>query len=91
VTVYKFRAESLDDVVELLHRIAVDSYEILSEHPPDVVVTIAQPSVEGRALTLDQLRSVAAEMANGHLVRETLAQGDRYTGARGLIPAKPPD
>jgi hypothetical protein len=91
VTVYKFRAESLDDVVELLHRIAVESYEIVSVHPPDVVVTLAQPTVEGHALTLDELRAVAAEMANGHLVRETLAYGDRYTGARGLIPAKPAD
>jgi hypothetical protein len=91
VTVYKFRAESLDDVVELMHRISVASYEIVSEHPPDVVVTLARPTVDGRVLTLDELRAVAAEMANGHTVRETLATSDRYTGARGLIPAKPPD
>jgi hypothetical protein len=77
MSVYKFNAESLDDVVELLHRIVVESFEVTSKHPPDVMVTIAHPTLEGRPLSLDRLREIATDMANGHTVRETLARADR--------------
>lgn len=76
MSVYRFKADSLDDVVELLHRITVESFDVASAPPPDVVVTIAHPTLDGRPLSLDGLRAVAADMANGRTVRETLARAD---------------
>ena len=76
---YKFRAECLDDVLELLRLIGADVHEWrLFKHGewPDVVVELKVQ------MTLMMLIGVMREVVDGHVMVETVAPIDKYTGER---------
>lgn len=79
---YKFRAECGSDVLELMnllphadivrHNVEPDFYEL-----PDVEVEI-----EFKNMQLDELRDTIRDVADGHVMLQTVQPIDKYTGDR---------
>jgi len=80
---FKLRAECMSDVGRLLQRICAHHVEIMfTTTYPDVVVTLDRPFVGGDMLDLTAVRAVLAEIVDGHVMVETVALADDYTGER---------
>jgi hypothetical protein len=86
--VFKFRAECVRDVGNVLLRVNARKIEIEStEHAGDVVTTITGATIgAGKALDVASFKAVLAEIADGHVMVETLALADEYTGERTCEP-----
>lgn len=81
--IYRLRAECMQDVGRLLCCIHAQRVEIVGNPgAPDVEVTITHPSMMGHALSLKDMRAIISGIADGHVMWETLAPVDQYTGAR---------
>jgi hypothetical protein len=77
--VYRFRAECQHDVDTLrcLLGLKVDKITMSQEPPfPDVEVSLET------ALSLEELRDVMRRVVDGHVMVETVARGEAYTGER---------
>jgi len=84
--IYKFRAETREDVErlqELLDMSRVERIDVQSivlqngAWIPDVVVTITAP-----AMTLDDLRQAMARVPDGHVMWQTVQPAAKYDGER---------
>ena len=75
---FKFRAECLRDVEELLRQINHSGMEVNIKffHVPDVEVTLLTN------LTLDSIIQEAREIDDCHVIVETIQQVQDYTGER---------
>ena len=75
---FKFRAECLRDVEELLHQINHSGMEINIKffHVPDVEVTLLTD------LTLDSIIQEAREIDDCHVIVDTIQPVQEYTGER---------
>jgi len=86
MTAFKCRAECMRDVGQLLLRIHAERIEVVPIVPgggtPDVVLTIEDPSMQGKALDLATLRAVLRILVDSHIMEETLATVAEYTGER---------
>lgn len=78
---YKFKAECQENVDELMNKLsdkqAVVDQIIPDEYLPDVEVLISLGS-----LTLSELRDAMREVEDGHIMVQTLAPEESYTGKR---------
>ena len=86
--VFKFRAECMRDVGKVLLRVHARKIEIDSnDHAAEVVTTITGATIgAGEPLDLASFKAVLAEIADGHVMVETLALADEYTGERTCEP-----
>lgn len=77
---FKFRAECLSDFTELLSVTGrmIEAYRIESLLFPDITVEV---TLVGSA-TMDHLRNKMCYIEDSHVMRETLAPIDEYTGER---------
>lgn len=75
---FKFRAECLRDVEELLRQINHSGMEVNIKffHVPDVEVTLLTD------LTLDSIIQEAREIDDCHVIVETIQRVQEYTGER---------
>ena len=76
---YRFRAECWPDVEQLLSIIAgkMSKMTVIIERPfPDVEVTLDCP------LSLEELRAAMHQVEDGHVMVETVAESEVYTGER---------
>jgi len=89
--VFKFRAECMRGVGNVLLRVNARKIEIEStEQAGDVVTTITGATIgAGKALDLASFKAVLAEIVDGHLIVETLALADEYTGERTASQRQP--
>lgn len=75
---YKFRAECRYDVDRFLKLLSVNKIVISSNENgfPDVEVQIESD------ISLDQLRNIMRNVANGHVMVQTINHASEYTGER---------
>lgn len=81
---YKFRAEGINDVIELLKLIPKRSYSIKSlslgcietDITPDVEVTVTT------SLSIERLVSVMKKIPDSHVMWQTIKHHKEYTGIR---------
>ena len=75
--IYRFRAECLDDVYKLLQRLGGVIYRVTIDHGrpcPDVEMEIEIH------LSLEELRGLMRQVPEGHVMEQTVASRDAYTG-----------
>ena len=77
----RFRAEieaDVDELIKLLPTKYSHTVKVMRSTPlfPDVVVDIITP------LTVDQLRDIMRKVTDGHVMVQTVAPLDYYTGER---------
>ncbi len=86
--VFKFRAERMSDVGKVLLRVHARRIEIESnDAAADVVTTMTGATIgAGKPLDLANFKAVLAEIVDGHVMVETLALADAYTGERAGEP-----
>jgi hypothetical protein len=82
--VFKFRAECMRDVGEVLLRVHASEVRIeaIAHDLPDVVATLTAPRITGKPLDLASFKAVLAEIADGRFMVETVALAEEYTGER---------
>jgi hypothetical protein len=75
---FKFRAECLEDVVNLLYRIKTKDTEIHIKffQVPDVEAVLATD------LSLEEVIDQARAVTDGHVIVETVQPEEEYTGDR---------
>ena len=80
---FKLRAECLDDVLLLIHRMPKSVWEMR-------IVQVSQlPDVEFEFktnLTLDEILAILSKQVDSHVMMDTLRPIDEYTGERCFIP-----
>lgn len=82
---YKFRAECVADVAELINNMYPDSdgkWQRITIEPllfPDIVVTLEATS------TVEQIRKIMDRVPDSHVMRETLSEAETYTGERRTV------
>jgi hypothetical protein len=77
--VYRFRAECQHDVDELRHLLGakLDRITIINSPPfPDVEVELEI------GLSLEEIRDVMRRVVDGHVMVQTIARSEEYTGER---------
>lgn len=88
---YKFRAESDADVAKFLlligeYNIGVSKVDLKQVHPyyGDVVVTLGVFSgpVYKPDISLDTMRRIVAQVADGHVILQSINTPDKYDGER---------
>lgn len=80
---YKLRAECLDDVHLLIHKMPQNVWEmkiLQAGQLPDVVFEFKT------TLTLDEILAILSKQVDSHVMMETLRPFDEYTGERYFIP-----
>jgi hypothetical protein len=90
---YRFRAECQSDVDDLRQLLGslVERITMIQEPPfPDVEV---EPQTK---LSIDELRAIMLQITDGHVMLETVAKGEDYTGERNYgnntsCPRRPAD
>lgn len=76
---FKLRAECLDDVLLLIHKMPTNVWEmkiVQVSHLPDVVFEFKT------TLTLDEILAIMNKQADSHVMMDTLRPFDEYTGER---------
>ena len=79
---YKFRAEVMMDIEELLRLLPVGelitiNVKVLSDGLPD-----REAIIELKTLSLSQIRGLMSKVKDGHVMLETVALKQNYTGKR---------
>src|ERR1700690_906783 len=82
--VFKFRAECMRDIGNLLLRVHAHKIEIEStEHATDVVTTIRGATIAaGKGGGIARFKAARSEIADGQVVVETLGLADESRGER---------
>jgi hypothetical protein len=78
-SVYRFRAECQPDVDELLRLLGAKFKKIT------IVISPPYPDVEAEVeigLDLEELRDVMRRVVDGHVMVQTVARSEEYTGER---------
>ena len=74
---YKFRAECISDVYAFAEAATITKLDIRTDpHIPDVEVYISSD------LSLSQLREIASEVPDGHVMVQSINTKKLYTGER---------
>lgn len=75
---YKLRAECIADVIKLMENTRLESYKIISADAriPDVEFEFSV------MLDLREIKNILLGIQDTHVMRETVAQFEEYTGER---------
>lgn len=81
---YKCRAECIADAVLAIDLIRPTRYVLESSHPPDAVLTFESTK------TMDDIVHALKSLPEGHVMWQTVALEEEYTGVRPIhVPAEP--